>query len=119
MSTLSFGISALVHVGCLIAIVAVVATVARRHRPDAYGSLLAWAISALVWCIVEQVAYMAIPMVASMLGDSIDMILGVQMALHLFGSFMGVVLAVLFIRGIVKIVQPPRGVPNDPVGPYR
>lgn len=114
----SSGFATLVGLACEVAVVVVVATVVKRHRPDAYGTLLAWAIGSLVVTIAFAVAY---PVTAKLVPASagVDGYLTALAILGFVRAAVSVALLVVFIRGLVALAEPPRPlvVPSD--APYR
>ncbi len=111
--TLSF----LVSLAGEVALLVVVATVVRRHRPDAWGGLLAWAIAALVASVTSHVGSTIVTGIAA--AGSIDTLITVQSVIVLVGAAINIGLVVLLARGLVKLAQPPKPtiVPHD--GAYR
>ncbi len=100
-----------------IAVIVVVARVVRRHRPDAYKPLLAWAIAA-------PVSALALTVVSTIVLFTFDregiesMRVGMA-ATSVAGAVVQLVLAVLLIRGLVAIAQPPKPLILEPSGPFR
>lgn len=47
-------LSTIIHLGATVTFLVVILTVVRRHRPDAYGGLLAWAIFSLASFVVTN-----------------------------------------------------------------
>jgi hypothetical protein len=113
----SHGLSLLASLGCQIVLLVVVATVVRRHRPDAHGALLGWAIAALVSAIVLPAVGFAAVAIAGRAG--IEAILQAQTATILLNTLAHVALVALLVRGLVKIAQPPKPVQPGAAGPYR
>jgi hypothetical protein len=115
--SLVYGGNQLLWVAAQIALLVVIATVVRRHRPDAYRPLLAWSIVGLVFGVVGWVGGFAVRVV--MARDGIDAMLKAQVATGLVGAVEHVILVVLLIRGLVALAQPPK-VPITPAQPpYR
>ena len=108
-------LSNLFEIGFLVAIVFVVATVGKRHRPDVYRWLLASAVGALVWTVLVDVLYFVLPRLI----DQTETLLSAFSGLALLGIAAHAVLSLLVIRGFVAIAQPPVQAPTEPVGPYR
>lgn len=106
---------ALVGIGLLVAIVVVIATVGKRHRPDAYGWLLGWAIGTLAWTFLSDVVHLVLPRVV----ERSETVFAMFSGFSLLGTAVHVGLSLLFIRGFVAIAQPPARVTTEPVGPYR
>lgn len=111
--TLSF----LVSLAGEVALLVVVATVVRRHRPDAWGGLLAWAIAALVASVANRIVSTIATAVAA--GNGVDAIIAMQTVFIVVGAAINIGLVVLLARGLVKLAQPPKPtiVPHD--GAYR
>ena len=95
-----------------------VATVVRRHRPDAYGSLLVWAIYAVVLAIVTPLAYALGFAVVGRTGG-IERIIHFQALMNVLSTVLHLAVFALLLRGLVKLAQPPKPVTTEPVGPYR
>jgi hypothetical protein len=111
------GISFIGSVGGAIALLWVVATVVRRHRPDAYGPLLAWAVASLVATGANFVVY---PLAGLMLRrESSAEYLAVLDVVRVFFAIVHVGLVVLLVRGLVVIAQPPKAVVVQSDAPYR
>jgi hypothetical protein len=110
-------LSIFVGLGCSIAILVVVATVVRRHRPDAHGPLLGWAIAGLAVAIVLPALHIGSRAIRAR--DDFETLLTTQIILGVLGTVLQVVLVVLLVRGLVKLAQPPKPVVTDPEGPYR
>jgi hypothetical protein len=113
----SYGLSVLASLGCQIVLLVVVATVVRRHRPDAHGPLLGWAIAALASAIVLPALGFGATAVAGRAG--IEALVQAQTATILLNTVAHVALVALLVRGLVKIAQPPKPVQPDAEGPYR
>ncbi len=95
----------------------VVATLVRRHRPDAWKGLLAWAIVSLVGTILLSAASMTVSSLAAR--DEVEAMVLVQAVSSLAASAHHVVVVLLLIRGLVCLAQPPRPVTLPGVGAYR
>lgn len=116
--SLTFGFSWLVSLACEITLIVVVATVVRRHRPDAYGGLLGWAVASLVWSLVHQGLVTVAPMLLAR-DRGTEGLLSVHAGITVLGAIVHVVLFAVLLRALVKLAQPPRQAQVDPVGPYR
>jgi hypothetical protein len=102
---------------CNLAAVVTVATVVRRHRPDAYQGLLTWSIAAFVagsaWPIFSWVWVRTISMSdvrAILRAEAISTIVGIPLMVLSF---------LLLMYGLVRLAQPPKPVVTEAVGPYR
>jgi hypothetical protein len=114
---LIYGASSLISTGCNVALLVVVLTVVRRHRPDAYRPLLLWAALSLGLGIVGWLGALFVTVVAArrsvesmFLGQAINA--GVGIAMH-------VALVLLLIRGLVALAQPPKQPRVEGLPPYR
>ena len=107
--TLSFVLSLAGEVALLV----VVATVVRRHRPDAWRSLLAWAVAALVASVANRIVSTVATTVAGRSG--VESIVATQTVFVLVGAAINIGLVVLLARGLIKLAQPPKPtvVPRD------
>ena len=63
-NTIASSIGSLLAFAGAVTLVAVIATVVKRHRPDAYGGLLWWSIGQLATIIVSNVGYPVLAVVA-------------------------------------------------------
>jgi len=102
-------VSTLIHLGTTVAFLVVILTVIRRHRPDAYGGLLAWIIFSFASFIVTTVARAVLyPIVGVQAGT----IAGTSLS-----AVCAVIEAILFVRGIVAIAVPrkPEELPATPL----
>lgn len=117
ISQLVHGLHTLVSIGCHIALLVVVVTVVRRHRPDAQGALLGWAILALVGAAIFPVFMMASVMIFSRQG--VDAVLAVQAFNTIVSLLFTLVVSILLVRGLAKLAQPPKPVVVDGERPYR
>lgn len=111
-------LTTLVYVLADVGAAVLVATVVRRHRPDAWSGLLVWAISATVLAIVTPIAY-ALGYAIVGRGDGIAAILRFQMVMSVVSTLLHLAVLALLLRGLVKLAQPPKPVTTEPVGPYR
>jgi hypothetical protein len=112
-----YGANQLLWVAAQVTLLVVIATVVRRHRPDAYRPLLAWSIVGLVFGVVGWIAAFAMRVV--MARDGIDAVLKTQAATGLLGAVEHVILVVLLIRGLVALAQPPKTPVTPGQPPYR
>jgi len=112
------GASSLVGIGCEIVLLVIVAGAVRRHRPDAFKPLLAWAIAALVSAIVLPLVGTAVTLAASRAGG-IEAVLSTQAVLTTFGIVVRIALTALLVRGLVRLAQPPKPVVVEGDAPYR
>jgi hypothetical protein len=118
LSTFIYGGSSFVSFVCEVAILVAVATVVRRHRPDAYQGLQLWAIGSLVVFVAMNVARAALPFVSR--GDGgIDVFLRNSSLLTIVGTVCHVVLVIVFIRGLTALAQPPKPIQVEGAPPYR
>ena len=107
----------LVGIVCQIVLIVVVATVVRRHRPDAWHGLLAWAIASGAAFVLSPLLHSASAFFAR--SDGVSGFLrasaltqGIMIPVHL-------VVFVLLVRGLVRIAQPAPKVDLGPAPPYR
>lgn len=114
--SLGQGFSLLVSLGVRVAILVVVGTVVKRHRPDAHGALMLWA-------ALELLAALVLPAVgfgSTVLGGGdLDAMMYRQTANIVGGALLHGGLTVLLVRGLVKLAQPPKPVDVPADGPYR
>lgn len=113
--SLGHGFSLVLEIAARIALIVVIATVVRRHRPDAHGSLLVWAVLSLAQTMVTPLLISVI--VGTTAG--VDAVITVQTVSVVIGTVIHVVLLALLIRGLVKLAQPPKAPEVGAVGPYR
>lgn len=117
LNTISSGVSTLVAIGGEIAIVIVAATVVKRHRPDAYGKLLAWAVASLVVTVVLSATYPLLGVVVRSGGTEAYL---VALAIVAFvRTALNIGLVLLLVRGLVALAQPPRPIVVQSDAPYR
>lgn len=112
-----FGLGWALHVGAAIAFLLVVVLVVRRHRPDAWRTLLAAAVSQLVQVAVGLAFHVLTPVVS--VAGGVDAMITLQIVRSVAGSALSAVGAVLLLVGIVRVARPfvepvPEGSP-----PYR
>lgn len=117
LNTISSGLSSLVAIGGEIAIIVVVATVVKRHRPDAYGKLLAWAIASLVVTLALSAAYPLMPLFVRSGGT--DTYLVALSIIAFVRTAANIALVLLLVRGLVALAQPPKPVVLPSDAPYR
>lgn len=115
--TAVMGLATLVNLATHVGLLVLVATVVRRHRPDAAGSLLTWAITGLVLALVSIVLRPLAMAVFRASGTS-D-IMQVQIVLTLIGMVSNLVMTVLLVRGLVALAQPPKPAAIEGTPPYR
>jgi len=109
----------LVYIGCEVAIVAVVATVVKRQRPDAYRGLLAWSIGSLVAGLAFTAAYPLMSVFVSLSGDGTDSYFQWLAVIALARMAVEVALVVVLIKGLVALAQPPKPPVVPSAGTYR
>jgi hypothetical protein len=115
--TALYGVNWAVAVVIEIVFVVIAATVVRRHRPDAYKPLLVWASVALVYSVLGSVfGFFTTRWVAT---EGIDALYRRQVISAAVGIVIHVVFAVLLMRALVVLAQPPKKIEIDPEGPYR
>ncbi|AKV00773.1 hypothetical protein AKJ09_07436 [Labilithrix luteola] len=117
MLSLVFGVSWFVSMLLLVANIIVVATVVRRHRPDVFKSLLAWAITGLVVSGTSPLVNFVAVNIAARSGTS--SVIATQLATTLVNIPIHVLVSVLLLRGIIKLAQPPKAVVIESNQPYR
>ena len=100
-----------------VVLLVVIATVVRRHRPDAYKPLLAWAIAVLGLTLFRSVFMAVVRVVASRQG--VEAMIVIQSFEIVLGALLGAGLVGLLAYALVRLAQPPRplDLPNQP--PYR
>lgn|GEM_PF-3394720 len=109
--------SALVSLLVQVGLVVLVATVVRRHRPDAYGTLLVWSGLAVAFHLVGMVLTPVLMFVAGRGGT--QAIVAVQALTTGVGLVFQVTLAAILARGLVKLAEPPRAPQFEGAPPYR
>jgi hypothetical protein len=119
LSSWIYGASSFVAFVCEIAILIAVATIVRRHRPDAYQGLQLWAIGSLVVFVFMNIARIAMPILASRGDGGMESFFRLSSLLSMLGTALHVVLVVLFIRGLTALAQPPKPVTVEGAPPYR
>jgi hypothetical protein len=114
------GGSTLIAFACDVAILVAIATIVRRHRPDAYQRLQAWAIATLGVFVFTTVAWIAMPLLmrANMDGG-MEGYFRMSGLLTILGTVLHVALVILFIRGITALAQPPKPIVVEGIPPYR
>lgn len=118
LNTWLYGGSSLVSFGCDIAVLVVIATVVRRHRPDAYSGLQTWAIVSLVGFVFMNIARVVGPMMASH-RDGLESFYKMNAALTVVGTLLHLTLVLLLIRGLTALAQPPKPPVIEGQPPYR
>ncbi len=117
MATTS-GLSFLVQLGLQVALIVLVATVVRRHRPDAYKTLLGWAIASLVVTTLARVAGSVAP-VFLVRDGGVEAFYQEQVVFTLVWIPITIGLFVWLARGLVKLAQPPAPPKVEGSPPYR
>ena len=116
-ASIAMTISFLVSLAGEVLILVLVATVVRRHRPDAWRGLLAWAVASLVASILTRVGWTVGLALAGQGG--VDSIVTAQAVLTLVNAGVTIVLFLLLARGLVLLAQPPKPVTIPTEGAYR
>lgn len=119
LSSWIYGGSSFVSFACDVAILVVIATIVRRHRPDAYRGLLGWAIGSLGVFVLMTVARTVLPIVANTSSGGMESYFRMSALLTIFGTALHVVLVVLFIKGLTALAQPPKPITIEGTPPYR
>ena len=109
----------MVSIACQIALIVVVATVVRRHRPDAWTALLAWIITSAVTMVVTPVLHTVLTLVVARSAGGIEGIYKSQVIAQAVLVPLHIAVVVLLVRGLVRIAQPPPKVEVGPTPPYR
>lgn len=118
LGTWVYGLSSFVSIACEVAVLVVVATVVKRHRPDAYRGLLFWAIGSVSFYAALNIARALVPLFTRS-GGGIESYLLASSLLTVVGMAGHIALVVVFIRGLVALAQPPRPVNVEGTPPYR
>jgi multisubunit Na+/H+ antiporter MnhB subunit len=110
-------VDGLIRLACQIALLVIVYGVVRRHRPDAWTSLRAWAIGGVVAAVVTPIAWRIVPR----LGTASDPMAWARVGtfLMVFDSLVTVGLVLLLVKGLVRIAQPPPPIVIGETPPYR
>lgn len=116
-ASIAMTISFLVSLAGEVLILVLVATVVRRHRPDAWRGLLAWAVASLVASIFTRVGWTVGLALAGQGG--VDSVVTAQAVLTLVNTGITIVLFLLLARGLVLLAQPPKPVAIPTEGAYR
>jgi hypothetical protein len=119
MLSIVYGTSSLVAFASQIAFVVVISTVVRRHRPDAWKPLLVWSIASLGWGTVARIMTALMPVLVVRHDDSLTALWRWQVVNGAVGIVATVVLAVLLVRGLVALAQPPKKDAIEGAPPYR
>jgi hypothetical protein len=119
LSTWIHGGSTLIAFACNVAVLVAVATIVRRHRPDAYQGMQAWAIASLGAFLFTTVAWTVLPYFASSGADGMEGYFRMTGLLSILGTVLHVVLIVLLIRGLTALAQPPKPIAVEGAPPYR
>lgn len=112
------GLSFLVQLGVQIALIVLVATVVRRHRPDAYKTLLGWAVASLTASTLGRIAGAIAPVLFAREGG-VEAIYKQQVVFGLVWIPVTIGLFVWLARGLVKLAQPPVTPKVEGSPPYR
>lgn len=101
-----------------IGLIVVIVTAVRRHRPDAYAPLLAWAIGGLALTLFRSVVSAVLRVVVDR-SAGVETMIGYQAVEMVLGSLAGIALVALLAYALVRLSEPPRAphVPAQP--PYR
>ena len=116
-STIASGISSLLAIAGEITVLVVVATVVRRHRPDAYRPLLWWSIGALVMTGVNVIGYPLLAVVLARAGT--ESYLKAMSVWRIVSSLAYLGLTLVLVRGLVAVAQPPKAPRVESDAPYR
>jgi hypothetical protein len=116
LSVASVFASLLAFAGNVVLLV-VVATVVRRHRPDAYKPLLAWAISVLGLTFFHRIVMTIVRIAVSR--EGYEAMIVIQSIEIVFGGLLGVGLTALLAYALVRLAQPPRPLDLPQQPPYR
>ena len=119
LSTWIYGGSSFVSFVCDVAILVAIATIVRRHRPDAYQGLQVWAIGSLAVFVVMNIARIAMPFLTRSSSSGMESFFRMSALLTIVGTILHVVLVVLFIRGLTALAQPPKPVVVEGLPPDR
>jgi hypothetical protein len=122
-ASIVYGTSWLVAFAIQIMLVALVSTVVRRHRPDAWKPLLVWSVASLAWGTVARILGTVVPLLAARnVGGSEDAVLSIwrwQAINGAVGIAATIVLTILLVRGLVALAQPPKKDVVEGAPPYR
>jgi hypothetical protein len=118
LSTWIHGGSSLIAFACDVAILVAIATIVRRHRPDAYQGLQAWAVGTLAVFVFTTVAWFVVPLLARTDGG-MEGYFRITGLLTILGTVLHVALVILFIRGITALAQGPKPIVVEGMPPYR
>lgn len=118
LSSWIYGSSSLLAFACDVAVLVVIATIVRRHRPDAYRGLQTWAIASLGTFAFMTVARIVMPLCA-VRDSGIDGFYRWSAILTVLGMGLHVMLVVLLIRGLTALAQPPKPISVEGAPPYR
>ena len=120
LSSWIYGGSSFVSLVCDVAILIAIATIVRRHRPDAYRGLLGWAVGSVGVFVFMTIARLVTPILArSSTSDGMESYFRTSALLTILGTGLHVVLVVLFIRGLTALAQPPKPLVLEGAPPYR
>jgi len=119
LSSWIHGGSSLVAFACDVAVLVAIATIVRRHRPDAYQGLQAWAIASLGTFLFTTVAWIVVPFLSRASDGGMESYFRASGLLTLLGTILHVVLVILLIRGLTALAQPPKPIAIEGTPPYR
>jgi hypothetical protein len=119
LNTWIHGGSSLVAFACDVAVLVAIATIVRRHRPDAYQGLQTWAIGSLGVFLFTTVAWIVMPLLVRTSEGGMEEYFRMMGLLTILGTVLHVVLVILFIRGLTALAQPPKPVAIEGAPPYR
>lgn len=112
------GTSWVLGLACQIAILVVISTVVRRHRPDAWTAMLAWAIAGSIVWLMQPIFGVALYTLFAR-SEGIAGSIKAHTLQQAVGSVLHLVVIGLLLRGLVRIAQPPPKVQLPEQPPYR
>lgn len=122
-------VASVTRIACEIAALVVALTVVRRHRPDAYRKLAAWAAAVLVVTVITWVLMADGLSTVFGLDGATARVLAMCAVVHGTGAteaaqtivraLADVALLILFVRAMVALAQPPKPVVATSDAPYR
>ncbi len=116
---LVYGAGMVGHLLCRAAVIVVIVTVVRRHRPDASSAILLWAIAVVATSILLWVLNAAGPLIATGNAGSSYGLIQWQEINALLNVIAEVGLTMLLARGLIALAVPPKGVVSPADGAYR
>ena len=119
LNTWIHGGSSFVAFACDVAVLVAIATIVRRHRPDAYQGLQAWAIASLGVFLFTTVAWIVVPFLSRTSEGGMEAYFRMSGLLTILGTILHVVLVILLIRGLTALAQPPKPIVIEGAPPYR